>query len=102
MLNASHIIPWSIDKSRRADPTNGLSFCAFHDRAFDRGLISVDDKLRIILSKEVKIVNAPKLHKVGLLEIEGKKIRLPDRFMPDQIALAYHREKVFFTIAEKK
>lgn len=95
MLNASHIIPWSIDKSRRADPTNGLSFCAFHDRAFDRGLISVDDKLCIILSKEVKIVNAPKLHKVGLLEIEGKKITLPDRFMPDQTALTYHREKVF-------
>jgi len=95
MLNASHIIPWSIDKNRRADPTNGLSLCAFHDRAFDRGLISVDENYRIILSKEVKIIDAPKLHRVGLLEIEGKKIWLPDRFMPDQIAFTYHREKVF-------
>jgi putative restriction endonuclease len=95
MLNASHIIPWSIDKNRRADPTNGLSLCAFHDRAFDRGLISVDKNYRIILSKEVKIIDAPKLHRVGLLEIEGKKIWLPDRFMPDQIAFTYHREKVF-------
>ena len=95
MLNASHIIPWSIDKNRRADPSNGLSLCAFHDRAFDRGLISVDEKFRIILSKEVKIIDAPKLHRVGLLEVEGKKIKLPDRFIPDQKAFTYHREKVF-------
>ena len=95
MLNASHIIPWSIDKNRRADPTNGLSLCVFHDRAFDRGLISVDDNFRIILSREVKIIDAPKLHRVGLLEIEGKKIILPDKFIPDKMAFTYHRDKVF-------
>jgi predicted restriction endonuclease len=39
MLNASHIIPWSIDEKRRADPGNGLALCAFHDRAFERGII---------------------------------------------------------------
>jgi len=27
MLNASHIIPWSVNVSRRADPTNGLALC---------------------------------------------------------------------------
>lgn len=95
MLNASHIIPWSVDKSRRADPSNGLSLCAFHDRAFDRGLITIDDKFRIVSSKQVKVTEAPKLHRVGLLEIEGHMITLPDKFRPDQVALAYHREKVF-------
>lgn len=95
MLNASHIIPWSIDKNRRADPSNGLSLCAFHDRAFDRGLITIDENFRIVLSGEVKVIEAPKLHRVGLLEVEGQVITLPDKFSPDQIALAYHREKVF-------
>jgi putative restriction endonuclease len=95
LLNASHIIPWSVDKIRRADPRNGLSLCVLHDRAFDRGLISVDDGFRIILSGEVKIAGAPKLHRVGLLEIEGKKIRLPDKFRPDQAAFTYHRENIF-------
>jgi putative restriction endonuclease len=95
MLNASHIIPWSVDKIRRADPRNGLSLCAFHDRAFDKGLITVDESFQIVLSKKVQISNAPKLHKVGLLEIEGQKIKLPDKFRPEQICFAYHREKVF-------
>jgi predicted restriction endonuclease len=95
LLNASHIIPWSVDKIRRADPRNGLSLCVLHDRAFDRGLISIDDNFRIILSGKVKIAGAPKLHRVGLLEIEGKKIRLPDKFRPDQKAFTYHREKIF-------
>jgi len=42
LLNASHIIPWSVDEKRRADPRNGICLNAFHDRAFDRGLISFD------------------------------------------------------------
>lgn len=95
MLNASHIIPWSIDKNRRVDPSNGLSLCAFHDRAFDRGLITINENFRIVLSEEVKVIEAPKLHRVGLLEIEGQEITLPDKFSPDQIALAYHRENIF-------
>ncbi len=95
LLNASHIIPWSADKTRRADPQNGLSLCVLHDRAFDRGLITVDDNFHIILSKQVKVAKAPKLHRVGLLEIEAKKLILPDKFIPDKIAFAYHRENVF-------
>ena len=55
LLNASHIIPWSVDKMRRADPRNGLSLCVLHDRAFDRGLIAVDEDFRIILSEKVRI-----------------------------------------------
>ena len=98
MLNASHIIPWSIDKNRRADPSNGLSLCAFHDRAFDRGLIAIDDDYKVILSKEVKtIVKVPKIHKVGLIEIEGHKINLPEKFNPDKKALAYHRKNIFLS-----
>lgn len=95
MLNASHIIPWSIGKARRADPTNGLSLCAFHDRAFDRGLITIDKEFRIIISKEAKALDVPLFHRVGLLDIEGQVITMPDRFIPDQDALTYHREKIF-------
>jgi len=95
MLNASHIIPWSIDKNRRADPTNGLSLCVFHDRAFDRGLMTIDKEFRVILSQEVKVLDAPILHRVGLLDVEDQAITMPDRFRPDQVALAYHREKIF-------
>lgn len=95
MLNASHIIPWSIDEKRRADPSNGLSLCAFHDRAFDRGLITIDEDLRVVLSPRARVQDPPKLHRVGLLEVEGQPLSKPDKFSPDQSALSYHREKVF-------
>lgn len=95
MLNASHIIPWATDSGRRADPCNGLSLCVFHDRAFDRGLITLDEDFQVVLSDEAKAVTPSKLQKVGLWEIEGQAIRLPDRFMPDPGALIYHRENVF-------
>jgi len=95
MLNASHIIPWALDKQRRADPRNGMCLCALHDRAFDRGLIAVREDFKIAVSREIKTPNASKLHRIGLIEIEGEKINLPDRFGPDPIALAYHREKIF-------
>jgi len=95
MLNASHIIPWSVDAARRADPRNGLSLCAFHDRAFDRGLITLDEHLRVNVSEQARIDDPPRLHNVGLLEIENRPIRLPERFHPDADALAYHREHIF-------
>lgn len=95
MLNASHIIPWAIDKQRRADPRNGMCLCTLHDRAFDRGLIAVTEDFKVAVSQEIKTPHASKLHRIGLLEIEGEKINLPDRFGPDPAALAYHREKIF-------
>lgn len=95
LLTASHIIPWSQNVERRADPRNGLSLCAIHDRAFDRGLIAVDDSFRVLVSDKVRIKTSIRLHLVALLEIEGKRILLPKRFSPDPIALAYHRKEIF-------
>lgn len=95
MLNASHIIPWSVDVMRRAGPCNGLAMCAFHDRAFDRGLVAVDETMRVIVAKKVFIDDPPQLHKVALMQISGRRILLPDRFRPDEVALLFHRQNIF-------
>jgi len=50
LLVASHIVPWSKDKHNRLNPRNGLCLSALHDKAFDRGLIALDDGFRVILS----------------------------------------------------
>src|SRR5205807_9821718 len=50
LLNASHIIPWNVDVDLRADPSNGVCLCCLHDRAFDRGLMAVNDDNRLVLS----------------------------------------------------
>lgn len=95
LLNASHIIPWSKDVARRADPTNGLALCVFHDRSFDRGLVSFDDSYRMLLSKKAGVETDSALQREGLLNLVGKALRLPSRFRPDPAALRFHRESVF-------
>jgi putative restriction endonuclease len=95
ILNASHIVPWSVDSKRRVDPTNGLALCSLHDRAFDRGLISIDSEYRVLLSGPAKVPSDCELHIVGLHRIEGCTITLPERFQPDQTALEYHRTNIF-------
>lgn len=95
LLNASHIIPWKVSVELRADPRNGFCLCVLHDRAFDRGLISVDADSRLLISKQLKKTNPVPLHRVGLLDIEGQRINLPGRFLPDAKCLEYHRGSVF-------
>lgn len=95
LLNASHIVPWSADVERRADPRNGIALNALYDRAFDRGLITFDESLRVVLSRRLQTSDAPGLYREALLALEGRELRIPGRFPPDPAAIAYHREHVF-------
>ncbi len=97
LLNASHIIPWGKNIERRADPRNGLSLCALHDRAFDRGLIAFDEAFQVLLSPRLKqeADKAGRVQRVALLEIESKPLLMPKRFAPDPDALKFHRENIF-------
>jgi len=98
LLNASHIIPWSVNKEHRADPRNGISLCALHDRAFDRGLISFDEHYKTIISRQLSQNSLKKhneMYRIAFIKIEGKKISLPNRFKPDPNALEYHRKNIF-------
>lgn len=95
LLSASHIIPWNEDEARRADPTNGLCLCALHDRAFDRGLISVDSGFKLLVSSRLRVEEPTATHREALLAIEGSQLSLPNRFFPDPTAVEWHRNQVF-------
>ena len=95
LLNASHIIPWSHSVERRADPTNGLCLNALFDRAFDRGLLTIGEDLRVVLSPALQDAATTADLACSLNEAAGRKLTLPKRFLPDQAALAFHREHVF-------
>lgn len=99
LLNASHIIPWSKDIARRADPCNGIALNALYDRAFDRGLITFDASLRLVLSDRLKTPRKenefPPLLRQIFHAMEGATLHLPRRFRPDPAALQYHRENIF-------
>src|SRR3546814_14691906 len=54
LLTASHIMPWGKDSQSRHNPANGLLLSATLDRAFDRGLITVDRARRIHVSRQLR------------------------------------------------
>lgn len=95
VLTASHIIPWNANVDLRADPRNGLSLCGLHDRAFDRGLMCVDEKFRICVSQRAKSKLDVEIFRVAFRNVDGAAISLPERFHPHSAALAYHRERIF-------
>lgn len=94
LLVASHIVPWSVDKSNRLNPSNGLCLSAIHDRAFDGGLFTLSNDWRVILSTQMQATKDEFLKRT-FLAVEGKQIELPDRFVPDQKFLAHHRNMLF-------
>jgi putative restriction endonuclease len=93
LLIASHIIPWVADKRNRMNPCNGLCLNALHDSAFDQGLITITVDYRLKLSLALQEVNASNL--LFFIPFEGKRILLPQRFLPSADAVAYHNKYIF-------
>jgi putative restriction endonuclease len=95
LLVASHIVPWSKDEANRVNPRNGLCLNALHDRAFDAGLITITREFRVRASPVLaEFVAAPASRNL-LGRFDGRRIRLPEKFLPDQMFLEYHSQYVY-------
>jgi hypothetical protein len=94
LLVASHIVPWRSDKSNRLNPSNGLCLSAIHDKAFDIGLISLSDDLRVLVSKEL-LRRGDEFVERTFSPINGRQIELPERFRPDIALIQKHRSVCF-------
>jgi putative restriction endonuclease len=95
LLNASHIVPWSKDEANRVNPRNGLCLNAIHDRAFDRGLLTITPEFKVKISKSIRRSDTHQASKDFLLRYDGLDIKLPTRFLPDISFLKYHNKNVF-------
>lgn len=95
LLNASHIIPWSKDEANRVNPCNGICLNAIHDRAFDRGLLTITPESKVKISKSIKRSDTTGAVRDFLVRYDGFKINLPTRFLPDISFLKYHNDHVF-------
>lgn len=96
LLVASHIKPWRDFPNERLDPRNGLCLSSLHDAAFDVGLITLDEKLNVVLSKRLKSYFPQPSLEQNFLPFEGNAIRLPEKLAePDAEFLSYHRKIVF-------
>jgi putative restriction endonuclease len=59
MLMASHIKPWRDSAPKeRLDLANGLAACPSHDVAFDTGLLTIENDLRITLATSLSVAVA--------------------------------------------
>jgi len=94
LLIASHIIPWAKDKKNRLNPCNGLSLSSLHDKAFDSGLLTINEKFEVMLSKELKNGKTA-YNNSAFIGFEGCKIIMPEKFTPSQDLLEYHRSHIF-------
>lgn len=95
LLVASHIIPWKDSVERRADPRNGIALSSLYDKAFDEGLLTFDERYKVRLSNELKVHFPDSGLCKRMLDVEGRELRMPKRFYPDEEAMAYHRDSVF-------
>ena len=94
LLIASHIIPWSKNRKERLNPHNGLCLCSIHDKAFDLGLITFDNNLRLIISKEIVRLN-PQPFDCYFGNFANKTINIPQKFYPSLDFIKYHRQYIF-------
>ncbi len=94
LLIASHIVPWSQNKQNRLNPSNGLCLSAIHDRAFDQGLITLTDDLKIVISEDLKRRDDVFVREV-MLPLHGRVIESPERFAPQTEFVTWHRNAVF-------
>lgn len=97
LLVASHIKPWidSDPKTERTNPRNGLCLNSLHDKAFDRGLITLDKSFRVILSPRIKDSKMDDNTREWFMHYDKELIQLPNKFLPDSSFIEYHNEVIF-------
>lgn len=95
LLIASHIIPWNIDTSNRLNPHNGMCLCAIHDKAFDKGFLTIDDEYRVLLGNDLTQLLHYEAIERFFIHYQHKPIQKPEKFLPKQDFLEYHRNHIF-------
>lgn len=95
LLTASHIQPWAAAANNRLNPRNGLCLAKTQDAAFDKGLITLDEAFKLVLSPCLRDhFDVPTIQD-NFAQYSGKTINLPDRFAPEPRFLEYHRNEVY-------
>lgn len=91
MIDACHIVPFGLSYDDTI--TNGIALCPNLHRAFDRGLISIDNNYNVIVSKAFKEDET----NYSIRIFDNQKIILPkqEMFYPLVENLNWHRKNIF-------
>lgn len=89
LLRASHIKPWRVSNNEeRLDVFNGLLLIPNLDLAFDKGLITFNEKGKIIISNRL----SPQTCETLGIKSSMRLKKIEENHLP---YLAFHREKIF-------
>ena len=94
-LVASHIKPWSKDLENRTNPHNGLCLNSIHDKAFDKGFITVTPDFKILVSNFFDDYSNDLAVTDFFKKYQNQFINLPDRFLPSKEFLDWHYSNIF-------
>ena len=92
LLVASHIVPWSVDRTLRMNPRNGICMCALHDRAFDEGVLLIRSDYCIALALPSRAPSTNIAVERFLVAFDGRSITVPDRWPPEPALLDRHND----------
>lgn len=85
----------SNEKTERTNPHNGLCLNSLHDKAFDKGLFTIDKDYRIIISDKVRDAEMDSKTRAWFMGYEKHQIILPDKFLPGKEFIEYHNDVIF-------
>lgn len=92
LLVSGHIIPWSEDEKNRLNPRNGIAINALHDKAFEKGLLTITPDYKIKISPSLKGKKDNSIDDY-FLRYDAKEIYLPTKFLPDPELLKIHNDR---------
>jgi putative restriction endonuclease len=95
LLFASHIVPWSKNENERLNPENGICLSALYDKAFDKGIIGINQNYEVILSSALKKRIGMAFYEYHFAPIEHLKISEPLKYLPKKEFLEYHLDVIF-------
>lgn len=90
LLEACHITSWAEDESNRTNPQNGLCLNVLFHKAYDKQLLAITPDYEIKISSKFIDSTGDEHLKKYLAELDGQRITLPDRFLPNRELLELH------------
>lgn len=89
-VEAAHIVPRGLKGAD--DPRNGLMLCRQHHWALDKGLLGLDDQLRVIIPQASLTVG----QNAALSPFKGQLLRAPTNvaLQPSIKSLGWHRQNI--------
>jgi putative restriction endonuclease len=91
MVDACHIVPFSVSYDDTI--TNGIALCPNLHRAFDRGLIAIDEDYKVVVSNSFK----EEENNYSIRAFESKTINLPtiESYFPTTNNFLWHLKNIF-------